>query len=49
MCLLGHAGLDNDTEERVVRVLTTQLLSAMRDNPAVFMAMIHTVSEPIEY
>ena len=43
MLYLGNAGLEPDTEERVVRVLTTQLLSAMRDNSELFVAMMQTV------
>lgn len=44
MCKLGSVGLDDAAEERVVRVLTTQLLGAMRDNPKVFADMIGAVS-----
>lgn len=45
MCLLGNAGLETDQEERVVRVLTTQLLSAMRDNRGVFANIMDAVRE----
>ena len=48
MCLLGGLQLEEDVEERIVRVLTTQLLSAMRDNSALFYAFVQSVSQPIE-